>query len=204
MSSVLDAVRELDGQKPPAPPDPKWPVEWWAIGAAVGSALAAAVIVLVIVLLLRPSQAPAPARDAAPREAAAVPSVSRSAAKPAPGWSNAEVPWARTGAARSTAPAAAPERKVAAVRPAKETVPPRADVIAPTPSRPAAGGPVVVESVGVGPTGQERTVALAINGAKAVTLRQGESAGGYEVQLILPDAVYLRHGGNVFALDVPH
>ena len=33
-------------------------------------------------------------------------------------------------------------------------------------------------------------------------LRQGESASGIEVQLILPEAVYVRHGPDVFAVGV--
>ena len=41
---------------------------------------------------------------------------------------------------------------------------------------------------------------LAIDGAAPVRLRQGEAVGGIEVQLILPGAVYVRRGGDVFAV----
>jgi hypothetical protein len=50
------------------------------------------------------------------------------------------------------------------------------------------------------PSGVAADVALAIDGAPSVILRQGESAGGVEVQLILPGAVYVRRGPDVFAL----
>jgi hypothetical protein len=57
-----------------------------------------------------------------------------------------------------------------------------------------------VESIRYVEAPGERTVALAIDGAPSVSLRQGESAGGVEVQLILPGAVYVRRGPDVFAL----
>ncbi len=47
-----------------------------------------------------------------------------------------------------------------------------------------------------------RTATLRI-GDRTVTLRQGESASGLEVQLIRPDAVYLRSGRDIFAVDAP-
>jgi len=46
-----------------------------------------------------------------------------------------------------------------------------------------------------------RAATLRIEG-RPVTLHQGESASGLEVQLILPDSVYLRSGGEIFAVDV--
>ncbi len=45
----------------------------------------------------------------------------------------------------------------------------------------------------------ERTVTLRIDGAP-VTLHQGESAGGIEVQLIMREGVYVRQAGDVIAL----
>ncbi len=45
-----------------------------------------------------------------------------------------------------------------------------------------------------------RSVTLQIAGGSAVTLHEGESARGIEVQLILPRMVYLRQGASVFAL----
>jgi hypothetical protein len=46
----------------------------------------------------------------------------------------------------------------------------------------------------------QRTATLTIDGAPPVTLHQGGTAGGVEVQLILPAAVYIRRGGDVVAL----
>jgi hypothetical protein len=47
---------------------------------------------------------------------------------------------------------------------------------------------------------EARTVTLRIGGGSAVTMHEGESMSGVDVQLILPDSVYLRHGGSIFAL----
>jgi hypothetical protein len=46
----------------------------------------------------------------------------------------------------------------------------------------------------------DRAVTLGLPGGKVATLREGESGSDVEVQLILPDRVYLRQGGTVFAL----
>jgi hypothetical protein len=45
-----------------------------------------------------------------------------------------------------------------------------------------------------------RSAALRIGG-QAMTLHQGDSARGVEVQLILPNSVYLRRGRDIFAVD---
>ena len=47
----------------------------------------------------------------------------------------------------------------------------------------------------------ERTVTLAIDGGTPLTLHQGESTGDLEVQLILPDGVYVRRGGHVWMVS---
>jgi hypothetical protein len=61
---------------------------------------------------------------------------------------------------------------------------------------------VRVQGVAYTSAPERRTATLAIDGAPAVTLRQGESASGIEVQLILRDQVYLRYGADVFAAEV--
>jgi hypothetical protein len=48
----------------------------------------------------------------------------------------------------------------------------------------------------------DSTATLRINGERAVTLHEGDSIGGVEVQLILPDTVYLHYGGNVFTISL--
>ena len=71
-----------------------------------------------------------------------------------------------------------------------------------------AGAPSIVSvavrlsSIGYVTAPEKRTATLTIDGAPAVTLRQGESAGGIEVQLILHESVYVRHGPDVFAVGV--
>ena len=59
---------------------------------------------------------------------------------------------------------------------------------------------VQVTSIAYSPNVAERSATLRIGG-QAVRLHQGESASGLEVQLILPDSVYLRRGGDIFAVD---
>jgi hypothetical protein len=68
------------------------------------------------------------------------------------------------------------------------------------PAPPAATRAVHLESIRYGTGPAERAATLVIDGATPVTLRQGESAGDVEVQLVLPQAVYVRRGGEVFAL----
>ena len=58
-----------------------------------------------------------------------------------------------------------------------------------------------LRSIGYVTAPEKRTATLTIDGAP-VTLRQGESASGIEVQLILREAVYVRHGPDVFAVGV--
>jgi hypothetical protein len=46
----------------------------------------------------------------------------------------------------------------------------------------------------------QRMVTLRIDDANLVTLHEGDSVSGVEVQLILSNSVYLRRGGSVFAV----
>jgi hypothetical protein len=74
-------------------------------------------------------------------------------------------------------------------------LPPRATVR-------AADAPVRVLAIAYSPVNARSTVSISLDGGTPVTLRQGENVNGLEVQLITPESVYLRQGGNVFALDV--
>jgi len=65
-----------------------------------------------------------------------------------------------------------------------------------------AGVRVEVTAIDYAENAGERTAALRIGG-RPVTLHQGESVSGLEVQLILPKAVYLRSGRDIFAVDAP-
>jgi hypothetical protein len=58
---------------------------------------------------------------------------------------------------------------------------------------------LTLESIRYAEDPGKRSATLTIDGAP-VTLHQGGTAGGVEVQLILPAAVYIRRGGDVVAL----
>jgi len=62
---------------------------------------------------------------------------------------------------------------------------------------------IEVNSFAYSPDPARRAVTLVLDGTRTVKLREGESAGGFEVQHIAPDAVYIRHGGSVFAVGMP-
>jgi hypothetical protein len=113
-------------------------------------------------------------------------------------------------------PAALDERAVRVEAPAREPVVSHAPKAAAEPAAPAPAPPreavspatmggtprVRVSSISYTRQLNARSATVRINGGPAVTLREGESEAGVEVQLILEDAVYLRHGGNVFAVGL--
>ncbi|HEY2385952.1 MAG TPA: hypothetical protein VGK30_03245 [Candidatus Binatia bacterium] len=152
-----------------------------------------------------PVRAPAPAvHDEAPWgrvDGGAATTAERPAMPDAPQMAAREslpppVPSVRT---RANALDDAPRRE-AAVRPARRD--PDAEP-APRERRPAAessGGNVEVMSIGYAEDISVRTATLRIGG-QPVTLHQGDSARGVEVQLILPHSVYLRRGRDIFAID---
>jgi hypothetical protein len=96
-------------------------------------------------------------------------------------------------------PTAAPPPPSSVAADAASTAAPTAPMFAGASDTPAEST-LRVESIRYAEAPGDRTVALAIDGAPSVSLRQGESAGGVEVQLILPGAVYVRRGPDVFAL----
>jgi len=87
-------------------------------------------------------------------------------------------------------------RREASLRPQSPAVPVDRDASRPGDLR------VQVTSIAYSPNVSERSATLRIGG-QAVRLHQGESASGLEVQLILPKAVYLRSGRDIFAVDAP-
>jgi hypothetical protein len=60
---------------------------------------------------------------------------------------------------------------------------------------------VGLASIDYSPMVEARRATLILEGGRTVTLRQGEAAAGVEVQLILPDMVYVHVGADVFALS---
>lgn len=212
MSSVLQALQEREPRLTPAggastarhAHDGR---AWrWAIVVGFVAGLAG-------VLLLRwPLETPPPAAPI-PRPAVAVKPVERSAAVPTVRGKD-EPPRARV--ERWTAPVApavpteavtgavSPTTAQAAAPPVPTWAPGTASGVA-DPGPPADSGlehVVRVQGVAYASAPERRTATLAIDGAPEVTLRQGESARGIEVQLILRDQVYLRYGADVFAAEV--
>jgi len=213
VSSILEALRELEASKAPAAPGTgAWTEERSrsrsaletigivAGGLAVGAAAFALVIWLAGSAFRDPAEPPsgaasatgiAPGTDTAP--AAPSPEAAEPAAGPAapPAWlGRAEPPRARV------APGASPsERMPSMSRAAQEPAP------SPGAASPASDDSiVVVSSISYSPDSRRRSVTLRVGGTLA-TLREGQSMHGVEVQLILPGSVYVRRGGDVVVLE---
>ncbi len=173
-----------------------------------------------------PPAAPAPReRDAAPAQPAAEPPVVAAREPVAPpivpplAALADDPPRASAVAARATvdqAPGAPPRAIVppappvraattGAARPEAPLRPSRRETAAPPGERRTAtestgGSEVEVTSIGYSNDLSTRTASLRIGG-QPVTLHQGDSARGIEVQLIMPHVVYLRRGRDIFAVD---
>ena len=207
MSSILEALRELEASKAPAAPGTgAWTEERSrsrsaletigivAGGLAVGAAAFALVIWLAGSAFRDPAEPPSgapPGISASP--AAPSPQAAEPAAGPAapPAWlGRAEPPRARV------APGASPsERMPSMSRAAQEPAP------SPGAASPASDDSiVVVSSISYSPDSRRRSVTLRVGGTLA-TLREGQSMHGVEVQLILPGSVYVRRGGDVVVLE---
>jgi hypothetical protein len=194
VSTILEALRERDGQgrldggEPIAwGDDPAW-MRWrWPAAAIVGL-----VAIGTVLHPLRWKPPPPPPSSAAPSI------VVQQPVRPAP-----PLPRDMEGAPRARVerwkPTAAPPPPSGVAADAASTAPQTAAMFAGASDTPAEST-LRVESIRYTEAPGERSVALAIDGAPSVILRQGESAGGVEVQLILPGAVYVRRGPDVFAL----
>jgi hypothetical protein len=219
VSSILEALRELEGERPPAsrrdipPPEPPRKARK-ALGAFIPIIGGLAVGMVVFGLWawgpnLVPT-APPPASSPGP-----VAGATASAAAPAadhPTWlDTAEPPRARVTRGATPPPAPEPERSAAVERPAPPPPPRRPttadDEGSPRPADdepPAArssGGQVAVESVAYATDAGARVATIRYHGRR-VTLRQRETIGDIEVQLIMPNGVYVQRGGEVFLLPV--
>ena len=207
MSSILEALRELEASKAPAAPGTSpWTEERSrsrsaletlgivAGGLAVGAAAFALVIWFAGSAFRDPAEPPSgapPGISASP--AAPSPQAAEPAAEPGapPAWlGRAEPPRARV------APGASPsERMPSMSRAAQEPAP------SPGAASPAQDDSIVaVSSISYSPDSWRRSVTMRVGGTLA-TLREGQSMHGVEVQLILRDAVYVRRGGEVVVLE---
>jgi len=208
VSSILQALRELEASKAPAAPGAgTWTEEpsrsrsaletlgIVAGGLAVGAAAFALIVWLAAAAPRGVSESPgaaAPASDA-PQPAAPPPPASEPAVGSAapPAWlGRADPPRARV------APeAAASERLPAGSRaPQAPAQPSRAASLTPDDSV------IAVSSINYSPDVGRRSVTLRVGGTP-VTLREGQSTHGVDVQLILPGQVYVRRGAEITVLE---
>ena len=191
MSSILEALRELEGNRPPpahpvaAPAEQPTPANRAtetlgivAIGLLVGALAVGLVIWISGILNASVESDPAPAPP--PEQTLTAPSPT------APGWLD------RTDPPRALVDARAPG---ASGRPAPRMLARRSETDAP-----ASTGHVEVTSIDYSPQSGRRSVSLRLDGGDVVTLHESESAHGVEVQLIQPDGVYVRRGGEVLML----
>jgi hypothetical protein len=64
------------------------------------------------------------------------------------------------------------------------------------------GEPLVrIKSLSYSPSPTRRVVSLSVNNSNPISLREGETIGGVEVTLIMPDGIYAKHAGNIFAVS---
>jgi len=144
-------------------------------------------------------EASAPTTAAAPQVAPLAPRVGhdRPLRRPEKG-----KPAVASNAPQRVRPDPPPAARVAPVEP---PAPPPPAPAPESPSSASSGGEprVEVKSIAYAKGRSMRAVTLQIDGARPVTLHEGESAGGVEVQLILPETIYLRHGANIYAVGRP-
>jgi hypothetical protein len=217
VSTVLDAIRERDGRGASgaagsiADPGQRHRIGRTWLVAGLGVAGAALLPVFRTTWRAEVVEAP-PAPAVSPPRAGEVAEPVAPAVRTRPTVPLGEAPRARVGPWAPAAPRlpmtppapavapASPGQGVAAA-PSGTTAPaPGAERSASPPASPLATRAVHLESIRYGAGPMERAATLTIDGATPVTLRQGESAGDVEVQLVLPRAVYVRRGGEIFAL----
>ena len=212
MSSILEALRELERRRPPAtqsaaaaaepPSNVNRAVATLGIGA-IGLVVGALVLILSIWIssLVRATAPPAPPAPAPPAQAPAPPAQAPAddAQAPAPShlaWlDKVDPPRARIDRGAPAAPER-PARSLAGRQDRVMAEPPASDAETPA----SAPGQLEVAAIDYSPDAARRAVTLRLNGASVVTLREHESAHGIEVQLIQPDGVYVRRGAEVFML----
>ena len=210
MSSILEALRELEGERPPAvrreiPPSERPSVPRRASGALIPLTGGLAIGILAFVVYAWGPSVLGPQPSRAPDVVASAPPVDGATAD-RPAWlDTADAPRARVN--RGATPAPAPERPAAAAeRPSAAptgTVAPTAAAEEPRvePRQSSSGGQVAVESIAYAANAAERTATMRFHGRR-VTVRQRESVDGIEVQLIMPNAVYVQHGSEVYLLPL--
>ena len=192
MSTILEALRELESGRPPGSDAPaagggarrSW---WVAAAVALGALGAGGSLAFLVVMPGRAARALQTGQPAAPVAASGSLPLAAPATPPA-SLLDADPPRARVGSRAARADTAEPPAKPAKAARTERT--PR-----------VAGEPrLSIAHIAYTAAADERTVELAVGGATPVTLHQGESAGDVEVQLILADRIYVRHAGQIFAV----
>ena len=186
MSSILEALRELEGNRPPTSQSIALPAERppavnrtaEVIGiVSIGLVLGALAFLLFIGLS-------GVLRALASRERPPASTVTVEAPSPVrPGWlETADPPRARV-----ERPVPEPVRAVVAERRVREA---RADTS-------GSSSAIEVADIDYSPDAARRAVTLRLDGS-VVRLHERQSEQGIEVQSIQPDGVYVRRGGDVF------
>jgi hypothetical protein len=196
VSSILEALRELEGERPAAtrreipPSQPVRTTAHHTVRAFIPVMGGLAIGVLAVAAYLWSPSIVTPKPEAVPSAPAAAVASPEAGAPPKLAWlETADVPRAKV--LRGPTAAAPADR---ASPPADE--PPAAEREGVTP---ATSGQVAVESIHYAANAQERVATMRIGGRR-VTLRQRESVGGVEVQLIMPNGVYLQRGSEVYLI----
>jgi hypothetical protein len=209
VSTVLEAVRQQ--QRNPAGVPDRGPIPkvgpWrppWQVAAVIAVALAVVLIVVVPRPESRPAGGPVTSTSAPHVQAPAARAVPPAAPPAVHSLATGELPRGRITdrVLPSRRPNAVPKVKRAPETSSQAEAPSTVGRVAAPPSRPSNSG-VRVDSIHYTESATKRTVTLLI-GTDVVTLHEGESAGGVEVQLILPDVVYIRNGGSIYAIAGSH
>ena len=218
MSSILEALRELEGDRPPAirrelPPPEKAPgVARRASGAVIPVLGGLAVGVVAFGIYAWGPRVAGEPPEKSPAVRAAAPSASTPVADAAPvvrpNWlDTADAPRAKVGRTATAAPAAAaaasptPEHTATAERPAADDHDEAPVQRSDSGSAPSSGGQVAVEKIAYSENAAERVATIRFKGRR-VTLRQREAIDGIEIQLILPNGVYVQRGTETYLLPL--
>ena len=209
MSTVLQALQELEGKIAPADAT-AWTAEdrRWRWGTAGGVAAGILVVGIAAVVFFSSHSGPAPVARVPTAPAPVAPPVALAPPPPPPVSARGvpklptPVPVVKSAPPR---PAAAPvprEPAATTAAPPVQAPPPAATPRRTEPAVRAGNEPrIQVGAIRYSQAPPERTVTLAIDGGTPLTLHQGESTGDLEVQLILPDGVYVRRGGHVWMVS---
>jgi len=209
VSTVLQALQELEGKIAPADAtawtaeDRRW--RWWTAGGVAAGIL---MVGIAAVVFFSSHSGPAPVARVPTAPVPVAPSVALAPPPPPPVSARGvpklptPVPVVKPPPPR---PAAAPvprEPAATTAAPPVQAPPPAATPRRTEPAVRAGNEPrIQVGAIRYSQAPPERTVTLAIDGGTPLTLHQGESTGDLEVQLILPDGVYVRRGGHVWMVS---